>query len=281
MNIKHLFVTLTLLALLSQTAMANTTVTLTGSCYAGVINQSVNYIVFNLSNSGNGPASDIILAPAFEGATTPNSTANITTITPGSSYSTKFYLYNFTAPGSYAEYITVKYSQGSSSFVTVFPCLVSILKNGQSLLQIMNISRTGSKLTVDVINLAKSQINANVTVTAPLTFKISPSSIPISVGPGNQSEVNFSISTPSYSSAQFPVIAAVSYSSNGMHLAALSVHVIGFAASSSSSSWLSMTTLAIIMIIIIIALLLVASILRKRKPKAAFAPVAPQPAQAT
>ena len=77
MNIKHLFVTLTLLALLSQTAMANTTVTLTGSCYAGVINQSVNYIVFNLSNSGNGPASDIILAPAFEGATTPNSTANI------------------------------------------------------------------------------------------------------------------------------------------------------------------------------------------------------------
>jgi hypothetical protein len=261
-----MFVAVMLLALLSQTAMALTTVTLTGSCASGIINQSANYLTFNLSNSGNGAAADLILVPKFEGATTSNSIMNISMITPGSSSSTRFYLYNFTAPGSYAEYMTVKYSQGSSEFVTVFPCLADILENAQSPLQIMNISRAGSRLNVEVINLASSKVNANITVTAPVTFKVSPAAIPVSVGPGNQSEASFTLTTPSYSSAQFPVVAAVSYFSNGMHFAAIGVHVISFAASSPSSGP-SITTMLIVAAIILIIILMSASILKKRKPK--------------
>jgi len=281
MKITHIFAIITLLALLSQTTMANTTVTLTGTCSSGLVTQSANYITFNLSNSGNGAASDLILAPQLEGATTPNFTVGFATIAPGSSYSTRFYLQNFTAPGSYVEYITAKYSQGSSSYVTVFPCLTNIMENAQSLLQIMNVSRAGSKLTVDVISLAPSTINANITVAVPLTFKVSPPSIPISITSKNQTEATFNFSTPNYSDAQFPIVAAVSYVSNGVHYAALDVHVISFATSASpSSSGLSVIDALIILVLVIIVILLVVSILKKKKPKnPAPAPQTPQAVQ--
>lgn len=250
---------------MSQIAMADT-VTLSGSCQSQIINQSASYLLFNLSNSGNGTATNLMLIPEIEGATTPNSIINIPLIGPSSSYTTRFYLDNFTMPGGYVEYITVKYSQGSTDFLTIFPCIAQLSNNTQSLLDILNISRTGSRINVTVYNLANYPIYANVTVRAPPLFNVSPKSGQyVSISSKSKSDIFFNLSTPSYTSARFPIVAAVSYVNDSVHHASMNVYTINFAASTHSSGIL--TTIIIIAVILILLILIILSILMRRKKK--------------
>src|ERR1700733_1000124 len=86
------------------------TVTLTGSCYATIINQTNNYIQFNITNSGNGTATNLIIEPVVSGASLVNSTPiTIPLVAPNGAYPQKIYLDNFTIPGSYVEQFIVKY----------------------------------------------------------------------------------------------------------------------------------------------------------------------------
>ena len=268
MHSRHAIALMLLIIPLIQLAAASTTVTLSGTCPVSVINQSSNYMLFNLSNSGNGVATNLVLVPQFEGATTSNSTFTIPLVAPGSNYSARFYLYNFTEPGSYAEYIWASYSQGSSTFVTVFPCLADIMENAQSLLRITSMNRTGSRLSVDVVNLAQYPIETNVVVQAPPTFGVTPKEVPLRVSSNGQSAAVFNLSVPNYTSAQFPVVAAVSYSNSGVHYATFGFYVVNFAASAATSSGMPSTvTIGAVAAITILIILIAVSFVRERKPK--------------
>jgi hypothetical protein len=269
MEMKNVIVPIALLLCLLQATSTATTVTLTGTCGSAIINQSSNYLLFNLSNSGSGAATDIILVPNLEGAATSNSSVTIPMLGPGSSYLTRFYLYNFTAPGSYAEHITAEYSQGSSSFMTVFSCLSEITKSAQSLVQILNISRRGSRLNVSVYDLARYPVYANITVAVPPAFSVAPVHSFLSLDPGSRSYAVFNVSAPSYTGASFPITVAVSYTNGSMHYASMGVYVYSFASAPvSSPTGIPATTAITAAAIIILLALITVSIIRRRKPKA-------------
>ena len=271
---KRVLLPMILIMSLAQLAAATTTVTLTGSCPTSIINQSSNYLQFNISNSGNGAATELMLVPLLEGATTSNSVITIPLVAPGYNYSTKFYMYNFTEPGSYVDYIRASYSQGSSTFVTLFPCLANIMERSQSLLQITEMNRTGSRLSVSVVNLAGYPIDTNVTIQAPPTFGIQPASgmIPLRVAPNSHSTAVFNLSIPNYTGASFPVVAAVSYSNSSMHYATLKFETISFAASGSASSGTSIVTIGVVTVIIILIALILLSF-AKKGPKQPHSPL--------
>ena len=268
MHIQHATASIMLLVLvsLSQAVAAASTVTLTGTCPGRTINQSSNYLLFNITNSGNGAATDLILSPRLEGATTPNSTAVIPMVSPGGSYTVKFYLYNFTLPGSYVEYINATYSQGASTFVTIFPCLVGIDNNAQSVLQILSMNSTSSKLGFTILNPAGYPIQANVTVRAPSGFGVEPAEVPVLLNPQDRATVRSNVSAPKYTDASFPIVVAVSYVKDGMHYASLGVVPFSFAsASASSSAFTSLTTMVVIAAMAIILLLIALSVLERRR----------------
>jgi hypothetical protein len=269
MHAKYALLSIILMLSLAQLSAAST-VTLTGTCSASIINQSSNYLTFNISNSGDGAATSLLLAPQIGGATTSNLTATIPLVSPGSNYTTKFYLSNFTEPGSYADYLMASYSQGASTFVTVFPCLVNLMEKTQSLLQITDINRTGSRLNVTVVNIAEYPIDTNVIIKASPAFKVQPAQVPLHMDPNSQSTAVFNISVPDYTGAQFPVVAAVSYSNSGVHYATLKFTVVNFAAQSNSSLGVPVVTIGIVAVIIILLVLILISFLKKRpkRPKA-------------
>lgn len=275
MHARYAILPVLLMLSLMQLSAATTTVTLTGSCPTSIINQTNNYLQFNLSNSGNGTATNLFLVPQLEGAKTYNTVETLPLVGPGSNYSFRFYMYNFTEAGSDVEYIKASYSQGSSTFSTVFPCLVYMRVRAQSLLQISNVNRTGSKLSVSVVNIADFPIDANLSVEVPATFKIIPNSTAIHLDPNGQSRAVFNLSVPNYNDASFPIVASVSYSNSSVHYGSLMFYVVSFAAAPGSSGGISLVNMGIILIIIILIALILLSFIKK-KP----APQKPQPVEA-
>ncbi len=148
------------------------TVTLTGSCYSRTVNQTNNFIEFNITNSGNGTATNLLIAPVIDGATTNTTSLLIPLVAPGGFYPEKIYLSNFTTPGSYVERFIVRYSQGSSTFITIFPCLVNLGQNAQSLLGITGFSQSNGNIRINISNIADYPISAEVNVYAPPEFTI-------------------------------------------------------------------------------------------------------------
>ncbi len=266
MHAKYALLSMILMLSLVQLPAAST-VTLTGTCSASIINQSSNYFSFNLSNSGDGAATSMLLVPQIGGATTSNLTATIPLVAPGSNYTTKFYLSNFTEPGSYADYLMASYSQGTDTYVTVFPCLVNLMEKAQSLLQITEINRTGSRLSVTVVNIAGYPIDTDVIIKTSPAFNVQPAQVPLHINPNGQSTAVFNISIPDYTGAQFPVAAAVSYSNSGVHYATLKFTVVNFAAQSNK---VPIVTIGIVAVIIVLIAMILISFLKKRpkQPKA-------------
>lgn len=248
------------------------TVTLTGSCLTqNVVNQSNNHIDFGISNSGNGTATNLVLVPAIGGASSLNTTQTIPLIGPGGSYVVKFYLNNFTVPGSYADYFLTRYSQGSSTFVTFFPCMVNMQRVAPSLLTISNLSKSGNRLSVKLVNLARYPIRASLHIQTPPTFSLSNSDVNITVPAYAQINLSTNLTTPQYTNAVFPLAASVSYTNGSTHYATLQVTTISFGSTGSTSptapsSSVDTVSIIIIVAILILLLLIVVSLIKRRKP---------------
>lgn len=246
------------------------TVTLTGSCYSRTINQTNNYILFNITNSGNGTATNMVLEPIIQGASTANSGLSIPLVAPSGSYSEKVYLSNFSVPGSYVERFIASYSQGSSTFITIFPCLANIGQQAQSLLGITSIGRSSNKILVNISNIADYQIGAQVAAYAPPEFNISPQTKNVTIKQYSLTNASFAFTAPSYTNAEFPVAIAVSYTKNGVHYASLGVTTISFGNGQSAQLLnlggnLILVAIGVVIAIILILIILSVSINRKKK----------------
>ncbi len=250
---------------------AASTVTLTGTCYSKIINQTNNYITFNLTNSGNGTATNFLIEPIIDGANSLNSTLLIPLVAPGSTYSERVYLTNFTTPGSYVQRFVTRYSQGTSTFVTLFPCLVNIGQNAQSILAITNLSQSskGNNISFSISNIANYPISAQVSVYAPPDFSIQNSTRNISFSQYSSTGASFEFTKPQYTNAEFPIVIAASYTAKDVHYATLAVTTISFGGPAATSAPTSNILLfLIITLIVIILVLIIISVMKKRKRSA-------------
>lgn len=228
-----------------------------------MVNSSNNVFVFNLTNYGDGAATDLYLLPMFSGVSTFNNTLHVPVVSPGAHYSESFYLNNFSMPGSYVEYFLANYSQGAETFTTFFPCILAVNRSSRSVIRIFSINQSKGTLHVLLLNYYNGTINATVHVQVPSSFAaLSPNSS-VTIGPLTQKTVSFNITVPEYTSASFPIGVAVSYTDNGVHYATMAQISMVFGGPASSD--LKLTTIAIAVVIAILLLLIALSILKKRQ----------------
>lgn len=266
---KALLLAAVLSVFVSSSAMAST-VTLKGSCptQSYLLNQTNHYIPFNITNLGNGTATNLLILPVLQGASTPNATITIPIVAPGSTYTERIYASNYTVPGTYVEYFVSRYSQDADTFVTIFPCIVSIGQRTQSLISILNISSTSTRLGVSMANIGTSPITATVVAQGPPTFTIAEPVRNVTIGAYTHTGISFNLSSPSYTNSDFPVAVSASYVSNGLHYSTLGVTTIAFGASpgstTNSSSGPSILEIAVIAIVAVLIALITFSVVRKR-----------------
>jgi hypothetical protein len=244
------------------------TVTLTGTCYTGIINKTSNYIQFNITNSGNGTATDLLIEPLIAGASTTNTSMLLPLVAPGGMYGEKIYLSNFSVPGSYVERFITRYSQGTSQFVTIFPCIANIGQQAPSLLAIAASQKGSGTIAVNVSNIANYSIDSQVSVYAPPEFTVSPQQKNVTVAQYGVTDVSFSYTAPKYTDAEFPMAVAASYVKNGVHYASLSVIVVKFGSGGTSSApddWMVFAAAAAA--VLIIMMLIVYSVIANRHKK--------------
>ncbi len=241
------------------------TVTLTGSCYSNTINATNSRMQFNITNSGNGTATDMVIEPEISGAQLAgNSTMLIPFVEPGMSYPQQIVLSNFSMPGSYVERFVVRYSQGSSTFTTIFPCIVNIGSRSVSLLAVTGVTRSGNRLVLNISSIADYPITANVSAFAPPDFNISQSMQNVTVRGYSLSNVSFAFVPPSITDAAFPISIIVSYARNGVHYSTLAITTITFGSKSSGNAGFSYIIIASIAVIAAIIALIIFSALRGR-----------------
>lgn len=254
-----------LIALMATAGAA--TVTLTGTCPSQVLDASHNVFTFNLTNSGNGTATNFYLAPVLSGMSTYNSLVTIPVVGPGSSTTFSFYTSNFSMPGGYADYLLASYSQGSQTFTTFFPCLLYVGQVTQSAVQVTSVLQSGSTLNVTLMNFNTAAINASVRVLAPPSFAVPEPNASVSLGPHQQKSLSFNVTPPALTGATFPIGVSASYSLDGLHYATISQTIAALGSVSGSSAGISAIDVALAAAIIVIVLLLAVSIVKKRKRK--------------
>jgi hypothetical protein len=153
--------------------------------------------------------------------------------------------------------------------VTLFPCLVRINQNAQSIIAITNIttSKNGDNLSVRISNIEDYPINAQLSIYAPPDFTIANASRNITLKAYSSTNTSFMLSTPQYTNSEFPIIAAASYVSNNVHYATLAETTISFggaAGSSPSTLTDNLLLFGIVALIIIIIILIVLSVIMKK-----------------
>ena len=261
-----------LMVLLTAGAASAGTVTLAGTCSQNLVNSSARYTTFTLSNLGNQTATQLLVVPNFGGGIPTNSSQSISSLDPGQNTIMAFRFASFSTPGSYASSYSVSYSQGTSTFFVVFPCVLDFGSQTTSLIRIYNISLIGSTLSMQVINLGQSAVNANITVILPQSFAISPQNANVSFAPSASKRVSFSISHPSVSGASYGVAASASYVSGNLHYASMQPYLLGFQPSSAGSGAASFLSqylpyiLIAAVVLLLLGLIIFASI-RKRRMK--------------
>lgn len=265
------------------------TVTLTGTCYSKVLNTTNNFIQFNITNSGNGTATSMLIEPVITGATLANNTNNTTIeiplVAPGGTYPVKIYLDNFsTIPGSYAQRFIVRYSQGSSTFTTLFPCLVNIGRSAPSLLAITTLGKIDSNIYVNVSSIATYPIDAQVAVYAPSEFTVAQPTRNITIEQQSNYNATFPVVTPSFTNSEFPIAVSVSYINNNVHYATLSITTVSFGAGP-NSFYKQITgkfveyslAAAIIMVMMLILISIIMGRKKKKKNEPPKQPEKPKP----
>ncbi len=256
-------------ALVLQLSSAST-VTLTGGCPSYIINSSNSYIAFNVTNTGNGAASDLTMSISFQGLSAANSTQVIALVSPNSSYTRKFPLSNVIGLGSYAVNVNATYVQSGSTYGTVFPCIVHIGSlAGGPLVAVASVK--GNRLYLNVTNNAQQEIQANVVAVVPPGFKVANSTEVVNVPSNGKADVYFDVASPSYTDASFPLTGELSYEYQGYHYAQIASAAIVFGSSGTGGGsgilGIGIVGLALIAIVVVILALIVLSVIFRRKGK--------------
>ena len=241
------------------------TVTLTGSCSDLMASNSGMYINFTLSNTGNGPASDMFLTTNLHGLYSYN-ISTLQTLNPNQEHTFKFPIKNQNVyKGTYGFGVLVSYAQGSQRFSVSFPCLVSYVNSTKSLL-ITNASTQNSQINVSVVNTAPYPLNATVYFINPQGL-LNPEMIRMAIAKNGaykfDSVINQSMLSPS-ETIDIGIITSYIHDS----ISYSSLNLITFSSSPSSSHTTNPIFYAWILIaaiIIFLILLIVISIIKNRK----------------
>ena len=219
------------LALLFYTGTGNaSTVILTGACHtsfgAGAANGTIR---FTLSDMGNGTATNMIVVPHIDGASTSNSSEAYSLLAPFANHTFDFKLYNASVPGLYPDSFTIEYTQGSASVFEVFPCLSNIKANTTSLVSIIGMSKKGNKITANLYSLSPKPINVTLSTAVPPNIGSIPSNITVLMQPNSEYNATFNITTRnvtgygSLSNISFTFSVFLSYTESNLHYSSLGV----------------------------------------------------------
>ncbi len=244
------------------------TVVLTGSCTRFVTNNSFK---FSITNSGNDSAYDLLINPYIANAAVAgNYSANI--LQPGTTANFSIRLSNVTAKGTYADYVVVTYSQGSSFFSTMFPCLLSF--NNATTPEIYlstslyKVNSSVAAVNVSVFNAAKNNITANVSLLVPpfVSFE-GPSSFSALLKPFSTYHFQFKLNLTNAKGISFTIAATASYIASKSHFAAMAILGVSQQAKTFSSNIGSVLLFGIAALIALLVLLIAFVFVRSRKKR--------------
>ncbi|VVB76706.1 Uncharacterised protein [uncultured archaeon] len=193
------------------------TVTLTGSCVRPDL--AGNFMLFNISNSGNDTAYGMRIIPFIFGAAPANSTYYIDTVPPGSQHSLNVSLHNI-ANGTYSAHFVAVYQQGSEVFTVLFPCVVSFFSVTHSQIyvsptQIRN--RNGSTtVKVELYNAGSDSVAANVSLVLSPAVSVSARSHSVTIPALSSMNVSFNVDPPSGSQVDYTAAAVAQYDKGGL-----------------------------------------------------------------
>ena len=183
------------------------TVTITGICRNNLL--PGNVLNFTLLNTGNDTAQNLILSPMLSGARPQNLTYPIPYLPPNLNITTLIKVVNITRDGSFPDALILTYQQGTSTFQTIFPCIVDIGMGTSSQLYLSTntlASKGNVSINVSVVNGGAGTLDANVSEFLPPQFSpTSPISYFVNLGPYATKNLLFTakypISSASYTGA--------------------------------------------------------------------------------
>ncbi len=241
-------------------------VTLNSACGHSL---SQRYVLFNLSNTGNDTAYALHILPFISGVTLSNGSYYLGSLGPGTKASINLTLENITAVGSYSDYIAVAYGQGSSSFVAVFPCLLSFSRSAPSQVELAyNISHSNGEdiVSAKVLNAGRDAISTNVSLILPPEFSyLSNKSFNIHLGPLQSGLARFVLSSQAQAPYSYSGAISASYEKNGTHYASIAGIVVGSASIIHSSRPSAILFGVMLLAALIVLLLARATVISRRR----------------
>ncbi len=249
-----------LISLSSGFACADT-ITLTGTCSQSIVNATNNHITFNLSNSGNGTATNILLLPRVSGGITANTSMHANILAPDSAIGFDIYMHNLSYPGSYAQNFLVEYGQGSSAFIALFPCIVPIISNAQGAVVVGSVSNPSGSLYNATIENPSFPVNAVVQVAVPPELSAKPQSFNLTLGQSSVSQISYNVTPIVSEVGTFTSAIEVSYIYEGMHYASMRAFGVSIGSHAAAGTG-NFTLIAIGAVIICIIILLILSVIR-------------------
>ena len=251
-------------ALLFPALAFSSTVTLSGTCGQAVISAPNGHLVFNLSNAGNGTASDLLVQPS--GAGLRQNASQIKTMPPGSHDSIAFPLNSIGEPGSYAVNLGVTYDQQGSTFSTLFPCIVNIGTSSASAV-FERVSYSNHTILATLMSESNSTLNLTATAVLPSGFYTPEPQRHMSLAPYGAANLSFDLTLPSYGSATLPAAVELAYSLGGVHYAYLSTALVSLSGPTASGHGHGIGFVNVVFAVVIAALscLIVASVILRRR----------------
>lgn len=259
--------------MMMQFGVAATTISLTGSCQNNILNSSANVIHFNLFNSGNGEATNLNVFPLINGADITSQNVYIPYLKPGN-VSMSFYLDNFSMAGSYVGFFNLKYSQGESTFFSVFPCYYYIKKRSDVKIVILNVSIRNLKkysevADISILNFGTNTIKFTIKSFGPVNFNITPKSRHLTIKPGEEVNSTFNIrmtNTASLINATFPIGFFADYMKDGIHYSTQPYTVL-FHEKAQNKNENVVIYILLILTAVIVILIIVSIIINSKKRK--------------
>jgi hypothetical protein len=239
------------------------TVTLTGAC----TQQSGNgLVIFNLSNSGNSTASaiSVILNLPWH-----NNFENYSagSIDPGQALRFNAMISAPQSNGSYVSYFDVDYSQSSSEFSAVFPCLLKYGSNAPNNITLSyQIHSSGYDYTVNVYahNIGASAINDNISLILPSGFSYSsPKYVRLTISPFTTANASFQLSSAVEGSYSGAIVS--NYNSDGINYAAMTgISIVSTASSGNGYNFIDLFYAFLIIVILLMLMLILRAIIIKK-----------------
>ena len=266
MWMKQLLIAFVALAALFGYSGAST-VTLTGTCTGQTLTANNSTLYFYLSNTGDGTATNLLIVPRLFGLSTYEQSENLSALGSSSNVSFAFHTSDFSYPGTYVGGFLLEYDQGSSQYLSTFPCMYSVLNSTRSLLSVQSSNITPKRLTLSLASLSSVPLNVTAFVLAPPTFTINPANLTLRMPPDSISTMLFNITSPHISGASFTISAIISYVSGGRHYGYLLNNVLLFPVGSGGSHPAYLLIALIAGIVAVILVLIAVALVKRRGEK--------------